>query len=55
MKRTILSLALVASTFGAFAQIPATNTKPAAYKSRHKKATKKKVEVVPKQLLQLQK
>jgi hypothetical protein len=43
MKRTILALALVAATFGAFAQTPATTQKPAVHKSRtHKKAEVKK-------------
>jgi len=38
MKRTILALALVATTFGAFAQTPATTTKPVVKKEKsHKK------------------
>ena len=45
MKRTILALALVAATFGAFAQTPATTQKPAVHKSRtHKKAEVKKTD-----------
>jgi nucleoside-specific outer membrane channel protein Tsx len=47
MKRTILALALVAATFGAFAQTPATTQKPAVHKSRtHKKTVKKADKVV---------
>lgn len=57
MKRTILALALVATTFGAFAQTPAaqkpaTQTaaeahKPVAHKTRsHKKAAVKKTTTV---------
>lgn len=53
MKRTILALALVATTFGAFAQTPATQKpaaqtttaaqKPVAHKTKsHKKAAVKK-------------
>lgn len=42
MKRTILALALVASTVGAFAQTPAATTKPATEKAvAHKKHAKK--------------
>lgn len=37
MKRTILALALVATTFGAFAQTPAATAKP-AHKRHHAKA-----------------
>ena len=49
MKRTLLALALVASTFGAFAQTPAAPKKPAVHKSKtHKKAEVKKVEAAPK-------
>ena len=45
MKRTILALALVAATFGAFAQTPATTQKPAVHKSRtHKKTEVKKAD-----------
>jgi len=48
MKRTILALALVATTFGAFAQTPAATQKPAVHKSKsHKKAEVKKVAVAP--------
>jgi hypothetical protein len=40
MKRTILALALVATTFGAFAQTPTTSTKPVVKKEKtHKKGT----------------
>ncbi len=50
MKRTILALALVATTFGAFAKTPAvTQTpaqKPAVHKSKHTKAEVKKAEPV---------
>lgn len=47
MKRTILALALVAATFGAFAQTPATTQKPAVHKSKsHKKAEVKKADKV---------
>ena len=42
MKRTILALALVATTMGAFAQAPVTTTKPATEKTvAHKKHAKK--------------
>lgn len=45
MKRTILALALVATTFGAFAQTPATTAKPVAHKVKAtKKAEVKKAE-----------
>ncbi|MEJ2879729.1 hypothetical protein [Pedobacter sp. GR22-6] len=44
MKRTILALTLVAATFGAFAQTPATTQKPAVHKSKHAKAEVKKAE-----------
>lgn len=43
MKRTILALALVATTFGAFAQTPAATTKP-AHKAHHAKAVAHKAE-----------
>ncbi|AOM76450.1 hypothetical protein [Pedobacter steynii] len=47
MKRTILALALVATTFGAFAQTPATTAKPVAHKvKKAKKAEVKKAEVL---------
>jgi hypothetical protein len=40
MKRTILALALIATTFGAFAQTPATTTKPVVKKEKsHKKGS----------------
>ncbi|MFP5081967.1 hypothetical protein [Pedobacter sp. JCM 36344] len=40
MKRTILALALFATTFGAFAQTPATKTKPVMKKEKsHKKGS----------------
>jgi hypothetical protein len=49
MKRTILALALVATTFGAFAQTPATTQKPAVHKSKsHKKSVKKATETASK-------
>ena len=49
MKRTVLALALVATTFGAFAQTPAASQKPAVHKSRsHKKSEVKKAEAAPK-------
>ena len=50
MKRTILALALVATTFGAFAQTPTAAQKPAVHKSKsHKKTEEKKVvETAPK-------
>lgn len=50
MKKTILALALVATTFGAFAQTPTTTQKPVAHKTKHKKAEVKKTEgtVTPK-------
>ncbi|WP_316842428.1 hypothetical protein [Pedobacter gandavensis] len=44
MKRTILALALVATTFGAFAQTPAATAKPVAHK-HHAKAVAHKAEV----------
>lgn len=45
MKRTILALAMVATTLGAFAQTPATSQKPAVHKSKmHKKAEVKKAD-----------
>ncbi|MBC8984870.1 hypothetical protein H9X96_03675 [Pedobacter sp. N36a] len=44
MKRTILALALVATTFGAFAQTPAATAKPVAHKA-HAKAVATKTEV----------
>jgi flagellar motor component MotA len=45
MKRTILALALVATTFGAFAQTPAATAKPVAHKVKaSKKAEVKKTE-----------
>ncbi|WP_316793855.1 hypothetical protein [Pedobacter frigoris] len=44
MKKTILALALVATTFGAFAQTPTTAQKPVAHKTKHKKAEVKKAE-----------
>lgn len=48
MKRTILALALVATTFGAFAQTPATTAKPVAHKVKAaKKAEVKKAEAAP--------
>ncbi|WP_316822865.1 hypothetical protein [Pedobacter gandavensis] len=43
MKRTILALALVATTFGAFAQTPAATAKP-AQKGHHAKAVAHKTE-----------
>jgi hypothetical protein len=47
MKRTILALALVATTFGAFAQTPAATQKPAVHKSKsHKKAEVKHADKV---------
>ncbi|WP_316747477.1 hypothetical protein [Pedobacter gandavensis] len=46
MKRTILALALVATTFGAFAQTPAATAKPVAHKAHAKvKAVATKAEV----------
>lgn len=49
MKRTVLALALVATTFGAFAQTPAASQKPAVHKSKsHKKSEVKKSEAAPK-------
>lgn len=48
MKRTILALALVATTFGAFAQTPAATQKPAVHKTKsHKKAELKKEAASP--------
>lgn len=47
MKRTILALAFVATTLGAFAQTPtAPAQKPAVQKTKHKKAEVKKAEPV---------
>ncbi|TDQ06858.1 hypothetical protein [Pedobacter metabolipauper] len=44
MKKTILALAFVATTFGAFAQTPSTPQKPAVHKTKsHKKTAEKKV------------
>ncbi|MHA4896555.1 hypothetical protein ACXZ1K_17515 [Pedobacter sp. PWIIR3] len=48
MKRTILMLALVATTFGAFAQTPAQTTKPVVKsEKKHAKATKEVVTKTP--------
>ncbi|EDM35738.1 hypothetical protein PBAL39_06151 [Pedobacter sp. BAL39] len=45
MKRTFLALALVATTFGAFAQTPVATAKPVVHKAKaHKKAEVKKAE-----------
>lgn len=48
MKRTILMLALVAGTFGVFAQTPATTTKPLPKtEKKHKKPIKEVVAKTP--------